>query len=456
MQHKNLDKFYIHTVAELKMFSKTEEFKMNLLDRIVVQKSFNPPSSFQTSAKDKYGKNRDDGSMSSQEIFNEDCTQGVELVVDTIRKLRTAGPLDLDSTKNALKKLLGQLAAIRKDTADKTGTLDSEQFGRSRKENPVCYEGQHIIDITRIYNPQHLAAHEEIKKLLKGYIGSIIKESNKKSFGYQAMACDSKEEPKSRYVISVYTQKRIVFTPKNDKEASITLDVNADNMPKLIDLASNSNYTFRAEYDCSDDLLHIFTLIANEFPQYNKKNILVGEIQLKIDGKFIPATRHVSWLNEFASEFERESKIVLQHTRAEYHEEIFNQTAALWFAAISWDETKSDFATLDSIMADLQFYFSQALFYYRGGPTISKMLLRGTYYEQGFLVRQTTGSIDEYCTGEYYPFMTQHRKKFISCFTQAPTSERTKEFIFEQGRFEDKIKTETSLTLVTDESYVGM
>lgn len=271
MQHKNLDKFYIHTVAELKMFSKTEEFKMNLLDRIVVQKSFNPPSSFQTSAKDKYGKNRDDGSMSSQEIFNEDCTQGVELVVDTIRKLRTAGPLDLDSTKNALKKLLGQLAAIRKDTADKTGTLDSEQFGRSRKENPVCYEGQHIIDITRIYNPQHLAAHEEIKKLLKGYIGSIIKESNKKSFGYQAMACDSKEEPKSRYVISVYTQKRIVFTPKNDKEASITLDVNADNMPKLIDLASNSNYTFRAEYDCSDDLLHIFTLIANEFPQYNKK-----------------------------------------------------------------------------------------------------------------------------------------------------------------------------------------
>lgn len=428
------------------MFSKTDKFTMNLLDRTVVQNSFNPPSSFQTSAKDKYGKTEEDGSMSPQEIFNEDCTHGVELVVDTIRKLRTAGSLDLESTKHALKILLEQLATIRKNTADKTGTQDSELFGRSRRENPVCYEGKRIIDITRIYNRQHLPAHEEIKKLLKGYVGSIIRESNKKSFGYQAMAYDSKEEPKSRYVISVYTQKNIVFTPKDEQEASITLDVNDDNMPKIIALANNSNYTYSVKYDCSDELFDIFTIMTHEFPQYDKKNILVGEIQLKIDGKFIPATRHVSWLNEYAAEFEEESKIILHHTQKEYHEVLFNQIATLWFAAISWDETKSDLATLDNIMADSQFYFSQALFYYRGGPTISKMLSRGTYYEQGCLVRQATGKIDEYCTGEYYPFMTQHRKKFIGCFAQPPTSERTKEFTLKQGRFEDKTKAEPSLT----------
>ncbi len=418
------------------MYSNTEKFTMNLADRTAVKNSFNPPSSFQTTSKDKYGKKTDDSSASPQEIFNEDCTQGVELVVETIRKLRASGKLDLPTAKLALKGLLERLAKIRNGTAVKTGTIDAELFGRSRKENPLYKDGKHIIDITRIFNPQHKATHDQVKLILKMYAKPIICEARKQNFGYEGVANDNQAKPNSRYVIRVYTQQRIEFQPKDKTQNPTILEVTDDNMAKINALAMDPNYTTSVKYNCPTDIKDLFDTLANEHPDYYKKDILVGEIQIKIGDKFIPATRHVSWHHENWAEFDAQSVVVLYHMLPEYHEEMFNKIAEQWFAALSWNETaKEDPMIFNNIMADLQFYFSNSMFHYRGGAAISKVLSKGTYYEQGFLPRPTVSEIDEDCTALYFPFIEQHRKKFVQCFDAVPTSERTREFTLKQGRF---------------------
>ena len=372
--------------------------------------------------------------LTPQEIFNEDCTQGVELVVKTIRGLRASGPLDFSTVKEALVELDEQLAKIRNNTAIKTNTHNAELFGRSRKNSPVYKDGKVVTDISRIFNPQHKAVHQRVKALLRNYIKSTMCEERKQKFGYEGISYDNIDKPNSRYVIRVYTQTHITFQPIDETQPSIDIPIDG-NLSELVALSKDPTYRASPQYNCDNDIRLLFGQMTSEHLSYLKKNILVGEIQVKVGEEFIPATRHVTWLHNTINEFDKESAVYLYHMMTKHHEAMFNKVAEQWFAAIGWKEGKDDPEILNKIMADLQFYYSQPLFRYRGSPTISKMLSKGTYYEQGFLPRPTVSEIDEYCTAEYFPFMQQHRKKFTECFAAPPTSERTREFTLKQGRF---------------------
>lgn len=408
------------------MFEKFENYRMNLRDYVAVRNSFNPPKSFCPSTKDKYG------SGNHQEIFNENCTEGVKLVVDTIRKLRASDNINLATTKEALKQLLEKLSGIRKDTAVVTGTLNPENFGRSRKNDPIIPpSGQTVVDMTRIHNEQHKAAHNAIKKLLGPYLPGVFQQQ--KPFGFQAIANDP--SGRSRYTITIYEQSHLRFIPRNPHEATITLETTDNNSGEIQRLARNPNYTPSPIYRCTSDINHIWSDLSGNFPTYYKKCIVVGEVQLKFNNQFITGTRHISWFNNTMKEFNSESKISLQHMSSDHHEVVFNKVAELWLEALLWEEGTNNTTQLNTIMADLQFYFGQALFFYRGSPTICKMLMNGTYYEQGFLPQPEVSETDTYCTAEYFPFIDLYRKKFLACYATLPTSVRTQEFIRGKGKF---------------------
>jgi len=393
-------------------------FSLNLADRTAIKNSFNPPTSFQPTVTNKYGMSN------SQGIYNEYCTQGVELVIQTIQALKKDRTMiSLDRVKSTLTQLLNDLARIRKNIAEETNSENKEYFGRSRKDSPVIDpSGKPILDISRIYNPQHIEAHNAVKSILKKYLPDTINNHEKQSY-YQATLNDDPNNPNSRYVLTVYKQLKVQFSDKK-KSRIFYEDVNDKNMENILRLAQSGRYYFQAVYACDPDISGVVADIAGEDPV---KNIVVGEVQININGKFIPGTRHITWFNETISEFMANSRVCLQHMKSEYHEEILNAIAPLWLQAISWDEKKNTVADLNKIMADMQFYFGQSLIFYRGAPTIVKMLFDGTYYSTGFLSSQNKKP-DAYCTAEYFPFMKQFRNKFIKdCFELPPGTKRTRD-----------------------------
>lgn len=387
-------------------------------DRTTIKNSFNPPSNFKAAHPDKYGK------AGAQEIYNELCTQGVENVVQSILELKEQEP-DFEATKVLLKRILEDLANIRSTIAQQTGTQEAERFGRSRKENPITTDNNAIVvDITSICNTQHFAAHEQIKKLLKAYLPKTIQLFEKEKF-YQSIVTDNKTNPQSRYILTLYKQVAYELKPINNLLETRTVPYSPENLIEVQEALLSGDYLITPIYECGPIVSH---LVAEKSRKQNKpiKNIIVGEVQIKLGDEFITGTRHVTWFNNSLDEFMSDSEVCLLHPSTEKQNLVLEKISRLWHEAI-WYDPDSAANNLNEIMADIEFLFGQSLFFYRGSPTITKILFDGTYYINGFLPSPQKGDIDAYCTAEYFPFMQQYRRKFKECFESGPGTIKTEQ-----------------------------
>ena len=373
--------------------------------------AFNPPTTFEPT-KNKYGTEKN-----SQNIFNEQCVKGVEKVARKIEILQST-QADVSMVRKELECILQELGNIRREIAETTKSIpqDIEKFGRSRRNNPIeLKDGQKLIDCTKICNKQHMEAHENIKKLLARYLEKMLAKKE-----LEGKAYDDNGNPKSRYLIKLYP---VIFQFKHKKTHKIIkLEHSENNAKEINTLQNDPSYQVGLTFDCPDESLTatLDYLFGGKTPDF--KYLVVGEVQLKVDDdQYIRGTRHITYYNDSLNEFSRESTVILQHTPSENHDLILDKIAALWHQAIFW-KPESGTQKFNEIMADIQFYLGQAMFFYRGSPAISKMFSKGTYYAYGFLQPASQSATDEHCLGEWYPFMKLFRKKYLECFSNDPTS----------------------------------
>lgn len=343
-------------------------------DLEVIKKSFEPGDFFKKATGKKYGKG------GAHNVFVNRCSRGVLFVAEEIRRIQASGTMDATTLKQTLKRVLAELAGIRHEIALATETEQADLFGRSRLDNPIqtgaAFKG--VQSTSFLNNPQHDSAHAAIKDLMGGYLVHV-------ATGQRVISPDDKDNPMSRYIIRLYALD----------------DPSVDSI-----------------------LMQCFLGFAAKYPRVDKNFLFVGDIQVKIDGQFVSCTKHVSWVNKTSGEFIGDSRVALLHTHPDQLEKLLNQILDQWIKAILWDSREQSCDELNTIMADLTFYFGQALLYYRGSPAILKMLLKGTYYAHGFLPPRTVSETDEYCTAEYFPFKQRFREKFLTCFEHSPTAKR--------------------------------